>query len=206
MTVKQNKHVTQQERNLDFSMESGWGFMLQHVLGIMTTTNQATPKKMASKMNKIVDKYIERVDDLPDLEIEFKDRLLRELEDLKSDISKLHESEDSDCYRYICVHLFMLINLLLGYTHQTGKAYHTPYFVKSLGQLIGESEETEGKSGDRYRFFSEKSSKTLGYRKEMIGILKDHKLSDAEIGVILKLPTNKVSELYNSSVEVPKNE
>jgi len=204
--MKQKKQTTLQKNDLAFSMESGWGFMLQLVFGIRTNTNQTTPKQMAGKMHEIVDKYIERLDDLPDIEIEFKNRLLRELEELKSDISKLQESKDSDCYRFICVHLFMLINLLLGYTHQTGKAYHTTYFVKSLSQLMVESEEIEGKSGDRYRFFSKKSSKTLGYRKEMIGILKDHKLSDAEIGVILKLPTNKVSELYNSSIEVPKND
>jgi hypothetical protein len=150
-------------------------------------------KEFKKAVKQIVEEYILTVSKLPEIDESTRDRLLAELEELEKDVKGL---DDVYRYKFICVRLFTIINLLLGYRYTGGHRLHTPYFIQSIGQEIVEKE-VGGQYSSPERFF-DKSSEVQTYRRNFIKQLKVAGLTNAKIGIILGMTPQQVARLNNT--------
>jgi len=142
-------------------------------------------KKCISKSKKQIDKL--------DTTTRHKEMLMSEIENINSRL----KNKNSIGTKELIIDLFWLISRLLGFDGVSGRIYNEPFYYQTYGQYLLEKRSwSNGK--DWFDLDRENKTNAIFLRKKVYNTLKDEKISDNQIALVLNTTGYQIKKLKNN--------
>ncbi|MBU1118610.1 hypothetical protein KKH43_01870 [Patescibacteria group bacterium] len=146
-------------------------------------TSRENNREVKKRFKEAIRKLIKHANTI-ETNIDYKEKILSQLESLEKKAGKEYLSQET------ILRLLSLCGLLFGYDEFDGKIHTNVYYCQRSGK------EYTGFSGlDLLRKMESNENNIIAYRKKLVKSLKEEKLSNYKISVILNTSEKEIGKL-----------